>query len=87
MSSFSLSLTRPLRQAGSSLSERLRLSLKIDLTAITIDDFIPDAIAGARRLVDDRRFSKVKWDSAFPLYLRGEEPGDVQPGARRAWCG
>src|SRR5216117_166168 len=32
---------------------------KIDLPAITIDDFIADAIAGARRLVDDRRFSKV----------------------------
>ena len=32
---------------------------KIDLTAITIDDFIADAIAGARRLVDDRRFSNV----------------------------
>ncbi|HYU52471.1 MAG TPA: alpha/beta fold hydrolase [Gemmatimonadaceae bacterium] len=32
---------------------------KIDLTAITIDDFIADAIAGARRLVADRRFSKV----------------------------
>jgi pimeloyl-ACP methyl ester carboxylesterase len=32
---------------------------KIDLPAITIDDFVADAIAGARRLVDDRRFSKV----------------------------
>jgi uncharacterized protein len=32
---------------------------KIDLPAITIDDFVADAIAGARRLVADRRFSKV----------------------------
>src|SRR6266550_7119658 len=32
---------------------------KIDLPSITIDDFIADAIAGARRLVADRRLSKV----------------------------
>ena len=32
---------------------------KIDLGSTSIDDFIADAIAGARRLVDDRRFSKV----------------------------
>jgi pimeloyl-ACP methyl ester carboxylesterase len=32
---------------------------KIDLYSTSIDDFIADAIAGARRLVDDRRFSKV----------------------------
>jgi len=32
---------------------------KIDLASISIDDFVADAIAGARRLADDRRFSKV----------------------------
>jgi len=32
---------------------------KIDLSTISIDDFIADVIAGARRLVADRRFSKV----------------------------
>jgi pimeloyl-ACP methyl ester carboxylesterase len=32
---------------------------KIDLPSTTIDDFIADAIAGARSLVADRRFSKV----------------------------
>jgi uncharacterized protein len=32
---------------------------KIDLASTSIDDFVADAIAGARRLVDDRRFSKV----------------------------
>ena len=32
---------------------------KMDLSSISIDDFIADAIAGARRLVADRRFSKV----------------------------
>lgn len=32
---------------------------KIDLASTSIDDFIADAIAGARRLVADRRFSKV----------------------------
>ncbi len=32
---------------------------KIDLPSISIDDFIADAIAGARRLFADRRFSKV----------------------------
>ena len=32
---------------------------KIDLPSTTIDDFIADAIAGARQLVADRRFSKV----------------------------
>jgi pimeloyl-ACP methyl ester carboxylesterase len=32
---------------------------KIDLPSITIDDFIADAIAGARMLVADRRFSKI----------------------------
>jgi pimeloyl-ACP methyl ester carboxylesterase len=33
--------------------------LKVDLPSITIDDFIADAIAGARKLTADRRFSKV----------------------------
>lgn len=32
---------------------------KIDPASTSIDDFVADAIAGARRLVDDRRFSKV----------------------------
>ena len=32
---------------------------KVDLPSITIDDFIADAIAGARMLLADRRFSKV----------------------------
>ena len=32
---------------------------KIDLPSISIDDFVADAIAGARKLVGDRRFSKV----------------------------
>ena len=32
---------------------------KVDLPSTTIDDFVADAIAGARRLVADRRFSKV----------------------------
>ena len=32
---------------------------KLDLPSISIDDFIADAIAGARKLVADRRFSKV----------------------------
>ncbi len=32
---------------------------KVDLPSTTIDDFIADAIAGARMLVADRRFSKV----------------------------
>jgi uncharacterized protein len=32
---------------------------KIDRTQISIDDFVADAIAGARKLVSDRRFSKV----------------------------
>ena len=32
---------------------------KIDLPSITIDDFIADAIAGARKLVADPRFSRV----------------------------
>ena len=32
---------------------------KIDLPSISIDDFIADAMAGARMLVADRRFSKV----------------------------
>lgn len=32
---------------------------KVDLPSMAIDDFIADAIAGARRLVADRRFSKV----------------------------
>ena len=108
---------------------------KVDLPSTTVDDFIADAIAGARMLVADRRFSKVvlighsegaelvlqavnrgapavgivmmsgagrpimpvlreqiskqlppaeitKWDSASARYLRGEDPGDVQPGLR-----
>jgi pimeloyl-ACP methyl ester carboxylesterase len=38
------------------LGENLK---KIDPTQISIDDFIADAIAGARKLVSDRRFSKV----------------------------
>ncbi|MDP9205967.1 MAG: lysophospholipase [Gemmatimonadota bacterium] len=32
---------------------------KLDIATTSIDDFIADAIAGARKLVDDRRFSKV----------------------------
>ena len=32
---------------------------KVDLPSTSIDDFIADAIAGARKLVADRRFSKV----------------------------
>jgi pimeloyl-ACP methyl ester carboxylesterase len=32
---------------------------KIDIPSTSIDDFIADAIAGARKLVGDRRFSKV----------------------------
>jgi pimeloyl-ACP methyl ester carboxylesterase len=32
---------------------------KVDLPSITIDDFVADAMAGARQLVADRRFSKV----------------------------
>jgi pimeloyl-ACP methyl ester carboxylesterase len=32
---------------------------KVDITSTSIDDFVADAIAGARRLVADRRFSKV----------------------------
>src|SRR5438552_1541801 len=32
---------------------------RIDLTSTSIDDFVADAIAGARRLVADRRFSKI----------------------------
>jgi len=32
---------------------------RVDLPSTSIDDFIADAIAGARRLVADRRFSKV----------------------------
>jgi pimeloyl-ACP methyl ester carboxylesterase len=32
---------------------------KVDLPSISIDDFIADAIAGARNLTGDRRFSKV----------------------------
>ncbi len=106
---------------------------KVDIATTSIDDFVADAIAGARKLVADRRFSKVilighsegaglvlqaanrgapiagiamlsgagrplrpvlreqiarqlspedvvKWDSAFARYLRGEPPGDVNPG-------
>jgi pimeloyl-ACP methyl ester carboxylesterase len=32
---------------------------KVDAATISIDDFVADAIAGARKLVADRRFSKV----------------------------
>jgi pimeloyl-ACP methyl ester carboxylesterase len=32
---------------------------KLDMASTTIDDFVADAIAGARRLVADRRFSRV----------------------------
>ena len=32
---------------------------KLDIANTTIDDFVADAIAGARKLVGDRRFSKV----------------------------
>lgn len=38
------------------VGENLR---KLDIANTTIDDFVADAIAGARRLVGDRRFSKV----------------------------
>jgi pimeloyl-ACP methyl ester carboxylesterase len=32
---------------------------KVDMTTTSIDDFVADALAGARKLVADRRFSKV----------------------------
>jgi pimeloyl-ACP methyl ester carboxylesterase len=32
---------------------------KVDIATTSIDDFVADAIAGARKLVSDRRFSKV----------------------------
>lgn len=38
------------------LGENLR---RIDVASTSIDDFVADAIAGARKLVADRRFSKV----------------------------